>query len=85
MKMRTSSDLAVDAIVIPFPSPRQRTRGPTAEIRWTGPMDTAIKRMRSESASWDDIGKELGVSRWCASERGRVIGARLPDPALALD
>lgn len=82
MKMATSSEAAVTG-VIPFPPSRQRKGGMTARIIWTGPMDTAIKRMRAEAQSWEVIAAALGVSRWTAIERGRVIGARLPPPDAA--
>jgi len=37
-----------------------------------------IKRMRAESASWDNIAVAVGVTRWTVIERGRRLGARLP-------
>ena len=49
-------------------------------IQWTEAQDLKIKRMRSESASWDAIAEASGVTRWTAIERGRRIGARLPPP-----
>ncbi len=49
-------------------------------IEWTEVQDTKIKRMRSESASWDVIAVAVGVTRWTVIERGRRLGARLPPP-----
>lgn len=58
-------------------------------IIWTEAQDTRIKRLRAERASWDVIALAVGVSRWTAIERGRVIGARLPPddfvPAIDMD
>jgi hypothetical protein len=50
------------------------------KIVWTEVQDTKIKRMRAESASWDNIAIAVGVTRWTAIERGRRLGARLPPP-----
>ena len=47
-------------------------------IEWTEVQDTRIKRMRAESASWDNIAIAVGVTRWTVIERGRRLGARLP-------
>ena len=48
------------------------------KIEWTEPQDLKIKRMRAESASWDQIAVAVGVTRWTVIERGRRLGARLP-------
>ena len=50
------------------------------KIEWTAAQDSKIKRMRAESASWDNISAAIGVTRWTVIERGRRIGARLPPP-----
>ena len=49
----------------------------SARIVWSGAQDATVRRMRTEGATWDAIAAALGVSRWCASERGRKIGALL--------
>ncbi len=49
-------------------------------IEWTEVQDSKIKRMRAESASWDNIAVAVGVTRWTVIERGRRLGARLPPP-----
>lgn len=48
------------------------------KIEWTAVQDMKIIQMRAESASWDSIAAEVGVTRWTAIERGRRLGARLP-------
>jgi hypothetical protein len=50
------------------------------KIEWTAAQDLKIKRMRAESASWDNIAVAVGVTRWTVIERGRRLGARLPPP-----
>jgi hypothetical protein len=50
------------------------------KIAWTKAQDATIRRMRDEGATWDLIAVAVGVSRWCAIERGHLIGARLPPP-----
>ena len=50
------------------------------KIEWTEAQDTKIKRLRAESASWDEIATAIGVTRWTVIERGRRLGARLPPP-----
>ena len=52
------------------------------KIDWTAAQDLKIKRMRAESASWDNIAVAVGVTRWTVIERGRRLGARLPPPDL---
>jgi hypothetical protein len=53
-------------------------------IEWTEAQDLKIRRMRAESASWDNIAVAVGVTRWTAIERGRRLGARLPPPGSPL-
>jgi hypothetical protein len=48
------------------------------KIEWTEAQDMKIRRMRTESASWDVIAVAVGVTRWTVIERGRRLGARLP-------
>jgi hypothetical protein len=48
------------------------------KIEWTAAQDLKIRRMRAESASWDNIAVAVGVTRWTVIERGRRLGARLP-------
>lgn len=48
------------------------------KLHWTEATDARIRRLRAEGASWDSIAASLGVSRWSAIERGRLVGAQAP-------
>jgi hypothetical protein len=48
-------------------------------IDWTEQRDEEILRLRGEGASWDRIAAVLGVGRNAAIDRGRRLGAHLPD------
>jgi hypothetical protein len=50
------------------------------KLHWTSAQDARIRRLRSEGATWDDVGVELGLNRSTVIERGRRIGARAPPP-----
>ena len=45
---------------------------------WTEPRDTMLCSQRALGRSWDAISAQLGISRWAAIERGRVLGATKP-------
>ena len=47
-------------------------------IHWSPTLDDALRLLRAEGASWDEIAVTIGVSRSAARERGRRIGARRP-------
>ena len=49
-------------------------------LHWSEATDLKLRRLRAEGASWDAIAAALGVSRWTAIERGRLIGAQRPPP-----
>jgi hypothetical protein len=56
-----------------------------APLVWTELADESLYTLRGEGRSWDAIAAVLGISRWAAIERGRLIGARKPDPAPPAD
>ncbi len=49
-------------------------------LKWSAAQDTLIRGMRGTGASWDAIAEALRVNRWTASERGRHLGVKLPEP-----
>lgn len=51
-----------------------------ARLDWSAAADATILALRAGGASWDAIAARLGVSRWSASERGRLLGAVAPPP-----
>jgi hypothetical protein len=48
------------------------------KLPWTAAMDTQLRRLRGDGATWDAIAAALGLNRHAVIERGRRIGARLP-------
>lgn len=48
------------------------------KLHWTEDRDSCLRRLRAEGASWDRIAATLGISRWSAIERGRLLGAVAP-------
>jgi hypothetical protein len=54
-----------------------------AKLLWTDDRDTSLHRLRAGGASWDRIAEALGISRWSAIERGRVLGAEAPPKPIA--
>ena len=52
----------------------------TTLLIWTEMRDTVLCDLRAEGRSWDAIAAVLGISRWAAVERGRLLGARRPPP-----
>jgi hypothetical protein len=48
---------------------------------WTEAEDDLIRAMRGRNETWDAIGAALGVSRWTAICRGRVVLDPVPAPA----
>ena len=52
-----------------------------APIVWTESRDQILCELRAEARSWDAIAALLGISRWAAIERGRLVGACKPEPA----
>ena len=53
-----------------------------APLVWTESRDHVLRALRAEGRSWDVIAAMLGISRWAAIDRGRLVGARKPEPAL---
>jgi hypothetical protein len=51
-----------------------------AKLLWTEALDTRIRRLRGEGATWDAIAMSLSLTRSAVVERGRRIGARMPPP-----
>jgi hypothetical protein len=51
-----------------------------APLHWTETGDRTLRALRRDGASWDHIARALGVSRWTAIERAKVLGAHLPLP-----
>jgi hypothetical protein len=51
-----------------------------APLHWTETGDRTLRNLRHDGASWDRIARALGVSRWTAIERAKLIGAHLPLP-----
>ncbi len=43
-------------------------------IRWTPGLDSQLRRLRADGASWDAIAHAFGMSRNTALERGRQLG-----------
>ena len=52
-----------------------------APLVWTESRDQTLCALRAEGRSWDTIAAMLGISRWAAIARGRLVGARSPEPA----
>ncbi len=50
---------------------------------WTAALDTRLRQLRAEGATWEEIATALGMGRWVVRERGRRIGARRPPPDYA--
>lgn len=48
-------------------------------IDWSESMDRTIINERAAGRSWDHIGMLVGVARYTAIERGRLIGAKEPE------
>ena len=53
-----------------------------APLVWTELRDHVLRALRAEGRSWDVIAAMLGISRWAAIDRGRLVGARKPEPTL---
>lgn len=51
-----------------------------APLQWTDEGDRTLRALRQAGASWDRIARALGVSRWAAIERSKLLGAHLPLP-----
>ena len=51
-----------------------------APLIWTESRDNLLCGLRAEGRSWDAIATMLGISRWAAIERGRLVGAHKPQP-----
>jgi hypothetical protein len=45
---------------------------------WTDGQDAQIRRLRTESATWDVIAQALGLSRGPVIERARALGVEKP-------
>jgi len=52
-------------------------------LRWTDDRDMLLCTMRENARSWDAIAAALGISRWAAIERAKLLGAHIPLPAHA--
>ena len=52
-----------------------------APLVWTESRDQILCALRADCRSWDAIAALLGISRWAAIERGRLVGACKPEPA----
>lgn len=51
---------------------------PSSIKTWSAPIDSRLRRMRLDGASWDAIAEALAVSPEAASARAERIGARRP-------
>ncbi len=51
-----------------------------APLVWTEQRDRILCALRAEGRSWDTIAAMLGISRWAAIQRGRLVGAFKPEP-----
>ena len=51
-----------------------------APLVWTEQRDRILCALRAEGRSWDTIAAMLGISRWAAIQRGRLLGAFKPEP-----
>lgn len=50
------------------------------QLVWTGLRDAVLATLRRQGLSWDAVAASMGISRWAAIERAKLIGAHLPLP-----
>ena len=50
-----------------------------AALIWTKSRDNLLIELRAEGRSWDSIAAMLGLGRWAAIQRGRLVGACKPE------
>lgn len=55
--------------------------GKMKRLAWTPEMDDLIRTMRAKRASWEQVAKALGVSRWSAVRRGEDVLKVVTPPA----